>query len=676
MREITVNECGDAEDGARAAHRETMAGGQGENDMRRSIATVSLSGTLPEKLEAISIARFDGVEIFENDLTFFPGNPRQVAAMAADLGLAIELFQPFRDLEGVDDATFARNLDRAERKFDLMGDLGAPLMLVCSNVSPDAIDDDERAAAQLRALAERAAKRGLKIGFEALSWGTRIKTFDHAWRLVEKADHPHLGLIVDSFHTLALPDDWSALAQVPGERIFFVQLADAPRLGMTALTLSRHFRCLPGQGEFDVPAFLRAVIAAGYAGPISLEIFNDELRRAAPRTTARDAMRSLLWLEEKTRGLLEAEAAVAPAGEKKRIRRRVELFDPPPAADLDGFAFVEFAVDHGARAELEAWLAPFGFAKLGRHRSKDVDLWGQGDIRFVINSERDSVAQAYYLMHGPSVCALALETDDPHAALARAESYGAARFEGRIGAGEMTIPAIRNHDGSLVYFTGRDAGGAYAFESDFVLEGVPNRSPAGLRRIDHVAEALPEDDLDSWVLFHRAVLGLEPETTWLLPDPYGLVRSRAVSNASRRIRMPLNISEGRRTATARSVSTYSGAGVHHIAFETADIWAAARALKAAGAPILSIAPNYYADVAARFGLDDALVDEMQRLGILYDRTGEAEFFHLYGTPFQDRFFFEVVSRKGGYDLYGAANAPARMAALAELRRRGDIVEYL
>jgi len=629
--------------------------------MRRSIATVSLSGTLPEKLEAISIARFDGVEIFENDLTFFPGNPRQVATMAADLGLSIDLFQPFRDLEGVDDATFARNLDRAERKFDLMGDLGAPLMLVCSNVSPETINDDARAAAQLAALAERAAKRGLKIGFEALSWGTRVKTFDHAWRLVETADHPHLGLIVDSFHTLALPDDWSGLSKIPGERIFFVQLADAPRLGMNALTLSRHFRNLPGQGDFDVAGFLAAVIGAGYAGPISLEIFNDDLRHAAPRTTARDAMRSLLWLEERARRRFEAESGGT------RARRRVELFDPPPAPDFDGFGFVEFAVDQGARAALEERLAAFGFARRGRHRSKDVDLWGQGDIRFVVNSERDSVAQAYWLMHGPSVCALAFETDDPHAALARAESFGAGRFEGRVGAGELTIPAIRNQDGSLVYFTGRDGDGRPAFERDFVATETTDAG-IGLTRIDHVAEALPEGGLDSWVLYHRAVLGLEPETTWILPDPYGLVRSRAMSNPSRRIRMPLNISEGRRTATARSVSSYSGAGVHHIAFETDDIWAVAKALKAAGAPILSIAPNYYADIAARFGLDDALVDEMQWLGILYDRVGEGEFFHLYSTPFEDRFFFEVVCRKGGYDLYGAANAPARMAALAQWRR--------
>jgi 4-hydroxyphenylpyruvate dioxygenase len=107
-----------------------------------------------------------------------------------------------------------------------------------------------------------------------------------------------------------------------------------------------------------------------------------------------------------------------------------------------------------------------------------------------------------------------------------------------------------------------------------------------------------------------------------------------------------------------------------VLFRSDDIWSAARALKAAGAPILSIAPNYYADIAARFCLDDTLVDEMQRLGILYDRAGDGEFFHLYGTPFQDRFFFEVVQRRGGYDVYGAANAPARMAALAQLRHDG------
>ena len=133
------------------------------------------------------------------------------------------------------------------------------------------------------------------------------------------------------------------------------------------------------------------------------------------------------------------------------------------------------------------------------------------------------------------------------------------------------------------------------------------------------------------------------------------------------MRLPLNISESRNTATARLVSSFAGAGVHHIALATDDIFAAAERLKAAGATLLPIPANYYDDVAARFGLDDALIARMQSLSILYDRVGEGEFLQFYTTPFEERFYFEIVQRKGGYDLYGAPNAPVRMAALAALR---------
>jgi 4-hydroxyphenylpyruvate dioxygenase len=123
--------------------------------MRRSIATVSISGTLREKLEAIAAARFDGFELFENDLIYFNGSPAEVGALAADLGLSCDLYQPFRDFEGMPDAVLQRNLDRAERKFDVMQALGAQLMLVCSNTSANVIADEQRMAAQRYALAER-----------------------------------------------------------------------------------------------------------------------------------------------------------------------------------------------------------------------------------------------------------------------------------------------------------------------------------------------------------------------------------------------------------------------------------------------------------------------------------------------------------------------------------------
>jgi 4-hydroxyphenylpyruvate dioxygenase len=612
--------------------------------MRRSIATVSLSGTLPEKLEAIAIAHFDGVEIMDNDLLFFNGSPRDARGIASDVGLTIDLFQPFRDFEGVSGEQLARNLDRAERKFDVMQGLGAPMMLVCSNTGTNVIDDDDLAAAQLRQLAERAALRQLKVGYEALSWGTNVRTFDHAWRIVQRADHPHLGLIVDSFHTLALPNDWSALRSLPGERIFFVQLADAPRLGMNPLTLSRHFRCFPGQGDLDVPGFLGAVLEAGYTGTISLEIFNDDLR---------------------ARQLKEA-------GKSPRARRRVDLFDPPSPPRLEGIAFVEFSVDQQTEAQLTTMLQQVGFRRVGVHRNKDVVLFAQGEIRIVVNREPDSFAHSYQLLHGPSVCALAIETDDAMAAVGRAESYGVTRFHGRIGPNEHSIPAVRSLDGSLIYFTDATGENTSAFETDFNMVGDSIACDKDhLERVDHIAQALPEGRLDAWVLFYRTLLGLEPEATVDLPDPYGLVRSKAMSNRERTVRFPLNISESRNTATARSVTNFAGAGVTHIAFSTSDIFTSAEAVEQAGGTLLPIPSNYFEDIAARFQLPHEQLDRMRRFNILYDRLETGEFFQFYTLPFEQRFFFEVVQRTGSYDLYGASNAPVRLAALAHHHGSGS-----
>src|SRR5882757_1876851 len=294
--------------------------------MLRSIATVSLGGTLMEKLNAIAAAGFDGVEIFENDLLYFDGPPSEVKRICSDLGLRVLLFQPFRDFEAAPRARMPKNFDRAEAKFDIMEQLGCDLMLVCSNTAPDAIDDDAVAAEDLRGLGARAAQRGFRIGYEALAWGRNVKTFGHVWKIVQKANHPAVGMIVDSFHTFAIDDDDAPIAKLPGEKIFFAQLADAPLMRLDPLSWSRHFRLFPGQGAFPVTRFTRNVLASGYNGPISLEIFNDEFRAAPPRPTAIDAMRSLLLLEEELAG----DTATAP-----------RMLASPPAPVCHGFEFIE-----------------------------------------------------------------------------------------------------------------------------------------------------------------------------------------------------------------------------------------------------------------------------------------------------------------------------------------------
>jgi 4-hydroxyphenylpyruvate dioxygenase len=432
--------------------------------MLRSIATVSLSGTLEEKLQAAAAARFDAVEIFENDFICFDGSARQVQALAADLGLKIALYQPFRDFEAVTDEQVRRNLDRAERKFDVMEEMGAPLMLVCSNATPQAIDDDARAAAQLFALADRAAARGLRIGYEALAWGTRVNTYGRAWSLVKRAGHPHLGIILDSFHTLSLNDPVDGIADIPGDKIFFVQLADAPWMKLDTLTWSRHYRCFPGQGELDVAAFTAAVVRAGYTGPLSLEVFNDEFRASPTRPTAVDAKRSLLFLEEQVRARLSKEEAAVHAP-------RVELFDPPAVPVLNGIAFLEFAVDGATATSLGTALQHLGFDKVGRHRSKAVTLYRQGEANLVLNAEPNSFAHSYFLMHGPSICAIALKAEDERAALSRAEALGCSRFDGLVGPNERTIPAVRSLDGGLLYFIADRPGTGDPLETDFLFDG-------------------------------------------------------------------------------------------------------------------------------------------------------------------------------------------------------------
>ena len=604
---------------------------------RKAIATVALSGTLADKLEAAALVGFDAVEIMEADLLAFDGTPTDLRRMAEDLGLAIDLYQPFRDFEAMPEPQRSRNLDRAERKFDVMEEMGAELVLVCSNTQEAALDNDARAAADLREMAERAARRGLRVGFEALSWGRHIRLWRHAWKIVEAADHPALGLIVDSFHTLALGDDSAGLADLPGERIFFVQLADAPKRDMDVLSCSRHFRSFPGQGDLDVDGFVRAVLASGYAGPLSLEVFNDQFRSAPSRMIARDGLRSLIL----------AEAMATGEG-------------LPATSSVDGFEFLEFAVDTSARQGLAGLLQQLGFALAGRHRTKDVELWRQGGISFVLNSEQDSAASEHFQHHGPSVCALALRVDDPARVVARARALLIPDWRERTGAGEAQIPAVRGPDGTLIYLVGREQD---FWSADFeLLPAGP--AAAGLERIDHLALALPAWQLDTYVLFWRSLFGLMPQPVFDLPDPFGLIQSRAMANETGSLRLTFNISEAQDTVTNRFVSAFAGAGVHHVALATADAAASMAVLETNRAPTLAIPSNYYEDLGARFGLDDGALEALDTHGILFDAAGEGEFRHAYTDAFQSRFFFEIVERRASYAGFGAANAAIRMAAQA------------
>jgi 3-dehydroshikimate dehydratase len=583
--------------------------------MRRSIATVCLSGTLEDKLTAAAAAGFDAVELFEPDLIASPATPGEVRDRCDELGLEIALYQPLRDFEAVPEERFAANLRRAERKFDVMEELGAGTVLVCSNVSPQAIDDDALAAAQLRALAEQAAERGIRIAYEALAWGRHVRDYDHAWRIAKAADHPNLGTCLDSFHILSRGADPAGIRDIPAEKIFFLQLADAPELVMDVLQWSRHYRCFPGQGGFDLTAFLGHVLAAGYDGPLSLEVFNDVFRQADPQRMAIDAMRSLLLLEG---GL-------------------------PPAAELRGYAFAELAVDGEDAAGVERLLIAMGFRHAGQHRSKAVQLWRHGDTRILVNHETPA-------SDGPRLAAIAVESADPIRSAERAERLLAPSLPRDRGPDEADLTAIAAPDGTSVFFCRTDA--ADSWTADFVTAGSAGAGTE-LTGIDHIALSQPFDYFDEAALFYRSVLGLELEAGAELAAPDGLVRSRAARSADGRVRFALSV----------PVVGNGGGELQHVAFACDDILATAEAMRERGVPLLEIPGNYYDDLAARTELDDDAIEQLRELGLLYE---PGELLHFYTAMAGPRLFFEVLERRGGYDGYGASNSPVRLAA----QRRG------
>ncbi|NTJ44726.1 sugar phosphate isomerase/epimerase and 4-hydroxyphenylpyruvate domain-containing protein [Agrobacterium larrymoorei] len=622
--------------------------------MKTSIATVSISGELPEKLKAIAAAGFDGVEIFENDFLAFDGSPVDVGNMVRDHGLEITLFQPFRDFEGMPEPLRSRAFDRAERKFDVMQQLGTDLVLVCSNVSPAALGGIDRAAADFHELGERAAKRGLKVGFEALAWGRHINDHRDAWEIVRRADHPNIGLILDSFHTLSRKIDINSIRSIPKDKIFIVQMADAPLIDMDLLYWSRHFRNMPGEGDLPVTEFTRAVAATGYDGYLSLEIFNDQFRGGSPKTIADDGYRSLIYLGDQVRRSPEAAT--------------LTVADMPDRAKVSGIGFVEFSTDEDDGKVLAGILTTLGFRKTAVHRSKNVSLFEQGNIRLLLNTDDSGFANASFAVHGTSAYAMAMIVDDAEEALRRAVALGAEPFEQPVREDEMKIPAIRGLGGGLIYFIdGKTALGRFA-EIDFkpVSEDADNTT-AHLAHIDHVAQTVAYDEMLTWLLFYTSIFEASKTPMVDIIDPAGVVRSQVVENASGSLRLTLNGAENRRTLAGHFIAEKFGSGIQHLAFHTDDIFATANALRANGFRPLPISPNYYDDLEARFGLDPELAERLKADDILYDKDENGEYFQLYSTTFGEGFFFEIVQRSG-YRGYGAANAIFRIAALRKSLR--------
>jgi 4-hydroxyphenylpyruvate dioxygenase len=620
--------------------------------MKLSIATVCLRGGLAEKLEAIAAAGFKGVEIFENDLLSSDGAPRDVRRMVGDLGMEIVTFQPFRDFEGMAGDKRTRAFARAERKFDLMAELGCDLLLVCSNISPESVGGIDRAAADLNELGVRAGKRGLRIGFEALAWGRHINDYRDAWEAVRRADHAAVGLVLDSFHTLARKTDLKAIRAIPRDRIFLVQVADAPVLDMDPLSWSRHFRNFPGQGDLPVLDFMAALQATEFDGVLSLEIFNDQFRAGSARSVAIDGRRSLLYLMDELRIRTGVTHQSLPA--------------LPTRSKCLGTEFIEFTVDEDTEARLERLLLSLGFVKAGIHKSKAVTRWSQGAINLVTNTDKEGFAHSYNITHGTAVCAIGIKVDDAAKTLDRAKRLLDQPFRQAVGPGELEIPAVRGVGGSLLYFIDAHSDLARVWDVEFTPTGEDAaKQSAGLTNVDHISQSMHYEEMLTWLLFYTSLLELSKMPEQDVLDPGGLVKSQVVQASDGALRVVLNASQSKHSMSSRFVSEGFGSGVQHIAFATEDIFATIRRMKANGVSLLAVPENYYDDIESKTDLSAKQIDALREHNVLYDRDTSGEYWQAYTQTFEDRFFFEIVERHG-YKGFGASNAPIRLAAQSRL----------
>jgi sugar phosphate isomerase/epimerase len=266
--------------------------------------TITLAGPLEAKLAAIRAAGFTQVMLNANDLAGHPGGPAAATEAVRRSGLRVTGFQVLRDFEGLSGHLHAYKVDIAKAMLQMCHDLGARVLLACSSTSSHATNEPDFLIKDLQKLAMLAVPYGIRIAYEALSWGRHVSEYTQAWDLVAEADRANLGLAIDSFHILATGTSAERLEEIVAGKIFLVQLADFMwreiRSREERIDTARHFRVFPGEGvhSADVAGLVRTLDRLGYRGDYSFEVFNDDYTQLPHAVVAERARRSVKWLTD------------------------------------------------------------------------------------------------------------------------------------------------------------------------------------------------------------------------------------------------------------------------------------------------------------------------------------------------------------------------------------------
>jgi 4-hydroxyphenylpyruvate dioxygenase len=355
----------------------------------------------------------------------------------------------------------------------------------------------------------------------------------------------------------------------------------------------------------------------------------------------------------------------------------------------DGFEFVEYTAPDPRL--LGALFEQMGFVAVARHRSKDVVLYRQGAVNFIVNREPDSFAQSFARVHGPSACAFAMRVKDAAKAYARALDLGAKPFHGKVGPMELNIPAIEGIGGSLIYLVdryspsplgeGRGEGKTLSiYDVDFVpIEGAPRHPEGvGLREIDHLTHNVYAGRMDVWAEFYRKLFGFREIRYFDIQGRKTGLTSRALTSPCGKIRIPINEPSDRKSQIQEYLDAYHGEGIQHIALSTGDIYATVEALRARAVRFLDTPDAYYDRVGARVPNHGEDLERLKRDRILIDGEGvdkdrrEDKLLQIFTETVIGPIFFEIIQRKGN-EGFGEGNFRALFESIeADQIARGAI----
>ncbi len=360
--------------------------------------------------------------------------------------------------------------------------------------------------------------------------------------------------------------------------------------------------------------------------------------------------------------------------EEREMKMEHQLMNP---LATDGFEFVEYtAPDAESVEKLKQLFLSLGFVEVARHRSKNVSLFRQGDINFILNAERSQPAAEFASAHGPSACAMAWRVKDAAKAYEYALAHGATPYNRPVGAMELNIPAVEGIGGSALYFVDRYGQDRNIYDIDFVpLEGV-EQYPAGvgLKVIDHLTHNVVRGNMEKWGGFYENIANFKEIRYFDIEGKLTGLVSKAMTSPCGKIRIPINESSDDKSQIEEFLKQYNGEGIQHIALTTDNIYETVETLKARGTRFLDTPDTYYAKVDQRVPNHGEDLARLQKNSILIDGAPvEGILLQIFTETVIGPIFFEIIQRKGN-EGFGEGNFRALFESIEEDQIRRGVLK--